>query len=652
MCGIIGYFSKSERTPARAALERAMDAMTHRGPDGRGIWTEGRAGLGFRRLSVIDLKTGDQPMTNEDGTLYLVFNGEIYNFRELRESLEKRGHRFKTKSDTETILHLYEEEGEQCVERLRGMFAFAIHDRNKNTFFLARDRFGKKPLVYSETSSGFYFASEIGALLQLADCSRTVDFAAVDAYLSLNYVPGAHTAWRDITRLPAASTLWVRNGIANKSQRYWQLDWKQSSVTHLSEDEGLDGFRERFEESVKLRMIADVPLGAFLSGGVDSSVTTAAMTRLGGKVKTFCIGFEDPRFDESPYAREIAHRLDTDHHELRVEADSLDALDGLIDNLGEPFADQSLLPTFLLSRFTRQHVTVALSGDGGDEFFAGYKRYRHLAQAGFLKRWGLVGPWLTASRALFRIEQQLNPSRWKLEWPRSSVDRILGLEPLEQYLQLVGCWNQEARSHLWRKKMSGDHPSPPFPGWLRPEQGDPAHDLAMSFVAHAVAGHPDLRGSSQWQAMDVETYLIDDILRKVDTASMACSLECRCPLLDQRVTEFAAGLPGHFKTNRRGQTKIMLKKLYPDLLPSQLFEREKKGFSMPIGKWMRNQWKEIIRSSIEDAWDKGMETCFDRESLRQIWREHLDGRQDHGSRLWAWLVLFRWDQRFKPDWKA
>jgi len=632
MCGIIGYFSKGERVPARATFERAVDGLTHRGPDGRGVWTNGRAGLGFRRLSVIDLKTGDQPMSNEDGTLHLVFNGEIYNFKELRASLENRGHRFKTQSDTETILHLYEENGDQCVGRLRGMFAFAIHDQKQNALFLARDRFGKKPLVYSETSTGFYFASEIGTLLQLSDCSRAVDLLAVDAYLALNYVPGSHTAWREIKRLPAASTQWVRNGVAHEPRCYWRLNWSQSSTAHLSEEEALRGFRERFEESVKLRMIADVPLGAFLSGGVDSSVTTAAMTRLGGKVKTFCIGFDDPRFDELSYAREVALRLDTDHRELRVEADSLDALDGLIDKLGEPFADQSLLPTFLLSKFTRQHVTVALSGDGGDEFFAGYKRYRRLAQAGLLKRWGLVHPWLAASKVLFRIEQAMNPSRRKLEWPRSSVDHILGLEPLEQYLNLVGCWNQKARSHLWRKKVNGD--------------------LAMSSVAHALEDHPRLQGSSRWQALDVETWLIDDILRKVDTASMACSLECRCPFLDQQVAEFAAGLPKNFKVDWRGRNKILLKKLYPNLLPPRLFEREKKGFSMPIGQWMRKQWKEIVRSSIEDVWEQGMETCFDRERLRQVWREHQEGRQDHGSRLWAWLVLFRWNQRFKPAWRV
>ncbi len=629
MCGIIGYFAKGKHIPERTAFERAMDGMAHRGPDGRGIWIQDQVGLGFRRLSVIDLKTGSQPMANEDGSLHLVFNGEIYNFKEIRNRLERKGHCFRTQSDTEVILHLYEEEGEDCVASLRGMFAFAVYDKNKDSLFLARDRFGEKPLVYSETPTGFYFASEMSALLHLADCNREVHPDAIDAYLSLRYVPDAYTTWKNIHRLPAASMMRVRHGIAESSRRYWRLDGSSVSHKNLSEQEALEGFRERFEESVRLRMIADVPVGAFLSGGVDSSMTVAAMKRLGGKVKTFCMGFQESRFDESSYAREIAQRLETDHHEIQVKADSLDALDLLVDRMGEPFADQSLLPTYLLSQFTRQHVTVALSGDGGDEFFGGYKRYAHLKLAALLKSFGMVKPWLAASRCLFWIERQFNPSRRKLNWPRSAVDQILALEPFDQYLHLVECWRDESRKSLQKHKTN---------------------DLAALWLRSMKERHPNLTGSSPWQALDVETYLIDDILRKVDTASMACSLECRCPLLDHSLAEFVVSLPSRFNTSGTKTTKILLKKLYPDLLPPRLFERKKKGFSMPIGQWMRRQWKGVIQESIEGKWSEGMESYFNRKVLQRLWQDHQDEKQDHGERLWTWFVLYRWGLRYKPNW--
>ncbi len=632
MCGIIGYLAKGERTPERVVFDRAVDALTHRGPDRRGAWVEAGVGLGFRRLSIIDLATGDQPMSNEDGNLRIVFNGEIYNFAMLRDHLKAKGHHFQTKSDTETILHLYEEEGERCVDQLRGMFAFAIYDRRKKSLFLARDRFGKKPLVYAETATGFYFASEIGALLQLADVTRVADLPAIHAYLALHYTPGTRTAWRDIRRLPAASLLKVEQGRAGEPDSYWRLDWAQKLYEGISDAEAVETFRHRFEESVALRMVSDVPLGAFLSGGVDSSVTVAAMVQSGAKVKTFCIGFEDPRFDESLHAKEVASRLGTDHYDLPVEADSLASLDLLVDRLGEPFADQSLLPTYRLSQFAHERVTVALSGDGGDELFGGYKRYQHLAHAQLLGRLGLSVPWLLGSRLLFGIEKMVNPSRRKLAWPRSALDRILRLPPREQYLGLVGCWRENDLATLWKRGVDRSLPS--------------------RWIDSAMADHPGLSGLSRWQALDMETYLVDDIMRKVDTASMATSLECRCPLLDHHVAEFAAGLPDRLKIDSAGQTKALLRKAYPDLLPPEMFDRKKKGFSMPIGDWMRNQWKEPVRASVEDGWGGGMGECFDRNAVSRLWREHQEGREDHGERLWAWHVLRKWNEQFKPEWEG
>ncbi len=630
MCGIIGYVSKGEWVPEPKLFQESVDDLSHRGPDDRGVWTGIQAGLGFRRLSIIDLGTGKQPMLNEDGTLVLIFNGEIYNFIDLRDHLESRGHRFKTRSDGETILHLYEDHGEKCVDSLRGMFAFAIYDIPRNTLFLARDRLGKKPLVYTETSTGFFFSSEIAPLLKLADCSRAVSFNAIDAYLSLRYVPAPYTAWNDLRRLPAGSTLMVRDGKPGLPARYWDLDWERTLPDDVTDGDAIHRMRDILEQSVRLRSISEVPLGSFLSGGIDSSVTTAAMKKVNGRVRTFSIGFDDPKFDESSHAIRISRILETDHFEMRVQPDSLDSIDDLVTKMGEPFADQSLIPTHLLSRFTRKHVTVAMSGDGGDELFAGYKRYRHLRRARLLQKYGISKPWRWGSRLLFSLERVVNPSRRTLRWPRSALDVIAGLNPIEQYLSLMGGWRNEDCLMLWKE------PSP--------------NRFAAAWLHNHFSMHRDLNKDVIWQAVDVDTYLPDDILRKVDCASMACSLEVRSPLLDQEFVELAATLPDRLRQGKHGRTKILLRELYPEVLSPTLFDREKKGFSMPIGKWMRSQWFEPIRDSIEGPWSDGMDDTFEREALQHVWREHLSGRQDHGQRLWTWFMLWKWDQKFRPDW--
>ncbi|MDD2710216.1 MAG: asparagine synthase (glutamine-hydrolyzing) [Verrucomicrobiae bacterium] len=631
MCGIIGYFAKGKDTPAPDLFDRTVDALRHRGPDHRGVWSNAQVGLGFRRLSIIDLESGSQPMANENGSLRLVFNGEIYNFQDLRTDLIRKGHRFQTRSDTETILHLYEEEQADCVKRLHGMFAFALYDGRQNSLLLARDRFGKKPLVYTETPAGFFFSSEIPPLLDLAGCPREASIEAIDAYLALRYVPSPLTAWRNVHRLQAASTLAVKNGCPSEVRRYWRLVWTPSPSTGPMEEQTA-AFRQQFEESVRLRLVSDVPLGAFLSGGVDSSVTVAAMTQAGSRVKTFCIGFSDSRFDESPFAREIARRLGTDHHELTVEPDSMEALPSLLTTMGEPFADQSLLPTHAVAAFTRQQVTVALSGDGGDELFAGYKRYHHLGLADFMRRLGLRVPWLGVSRALFGFEQIFNPKRRKLEWPRSALDRLLQIPSDEGFRELMTCWPSANRRQFLKNP--------------------PSLDRSIRFFSEKLASLPHLAPPTLWQALDVETYLTDDILRKVDTASMACSLECRCPFLDHSLAEQAAALPVAARWNLWGGGKTLLKQLYPKQLPSSLFDRPKKGFSMPIGNWMRKQWKPIMEESIEGAWTSGLESAFQRQALRQLWKEHQQGQQDHGERLWAWLTLWKWDEIFRPDWNV
>jgi asparagine synthase (glutamine-hydrolysing) len=635
MCGILGFFSKTDSIPDKDLFSRAIDGLAHRGPDEKGMWIQGPVGLGFRRLSIIDLQGGHQPMESSGGERCIVFNGEIYNHLELRHQLESSGVSFKTRSDTEVILKLYEKEGAESVKRLRGMFAFALYDRAKNALLLARDRLGKKPLLFAETEAGFFFGSEPGPLLKIAALPREVDPAAIGSYLLLRYVPGSHTAWKGVKRLPPATVMWVTNGSSQIPRHYWNLNWT-ANPRPIGDEEAIGRFRELFEESVSLRMISDVPLGGFLSGGIDSSITVAAMARASPKVRTFCIGFEDDRFDESLYAREVSRRLGTEHHELRVAPDSLGILEELLPSLHEPFADQSIIPTFLLSRFARQHVTVALSGDGGDEFLAGYKRYAHLLQAERIADWGLAGAWKFLSRLSYgllkKLNQTKNPAKYLAPWPRSALDRIIGLPSFDQYLELVRCWMPvEIRSQLVKPG------SPVNPGFSQ----DWLHDQFQKYDG--------LRDVSLWQALDVESYLADDILRKVDAASMAASLECRCPLLDHRLVEFMVTLPLSQKI-RKGRTKHLLRQLYPSIFPEGWFDREKKGFSMPVGKWMRKQWKPALDEAIHGAWSGNLENAFQRKYLQYIWQEHLGQRNDHGERLWTWYVLFRWNEMFRPVW--
>jgi asparagine synthase (glutamine-hydrolysing) len=529
---------------------------------------------------------------------------------------------------------LYEEDGDRCVEQLQGMFALAIYDSTRSSLFLARDRFGKKPLFYTETAKGFYFGSEILPLLKLTDLPRQADREAIDAYLTLGYIPTPRTAWSGVQRLPEGHTLWVRSGKGSIPESYWRLSWANSVYEGIREGEVLQGVRERLEESVRMRLVADVPLGAFLSGGIDSSVMVAAMTRVGGRPKTFCIGFDEPRFDETSYAQKVAQHLQTEHYSFVVKPDSLDDIGTLLDSLGEPFGDQSILPTYSLAKWTRGHVTVALSGDGGDEWFGGYKRYQHLTRVEHLHDWHLQTVWKFMSYWGFTFEQFVNPSRRNLQWPRSATDQILGLNVMDGYLHLRGGWDVSQKQRLWKSR--------------------PNHDLAEHSVHDALTHHPGLSGLSRWQALDVETYLADDILRKVDVASMACSLECRCPFLDHHLAEFVAGIPEEYKSvkrfGRHPLSKRLLRNLYPDVLPVELFDREKKGFSMPLGPWIRGAWKDAFEDSIRGTWSPGLESTYERTVLEELWSEHQKGIQDHGQRLWNWWMLYQWDQRFRPQW--
>lgn len=627
MCGILGYLDSGSGA-GPWALAAAVSSLHHRGPDDSGTWCEDGAGLGFVRLSIIDLSpAGHQPMQSPDGRYTIVFNGEIYNFPELRSELEKGGERFVGHSDTEVLLRLYQRLGlDGCLARLRGMFAFAVWDRQTRTLTLARDRLGVKPLVYAETGDGFVFASEIGSLFALApSLSRRVDPTAIDHYLSYQYVPSPRTGFAAIRKLPPAHALVVRDGRIERCFRYWDVDHSQRSALRF--DEAAEKLRELVLEATRLRMVADVPLGAFLSGGVDSSITVAAMARQrSDQVKTYAMGFADERFSELPYARIVAEHLGTEHHEAICQPDAAALLPQLIGKLGEPFADNSILPTFYVAEFARRDVTVALTGDGGDEAFAGYRRHLHLDRVGRLEARGLLPLWRGLRRATAALENSVR--RHKRAFPHAVGDQILTLPPLERFRHLVAYFPEAEKAGLlapgFRALLEEDSLAPLSAAWSRS------------------AGQHDTL--NRWLYVDSQTYLADDILAKVDIASMAVSLECRSPFLDHRVVEFAASLPAAYKLGPNGRGKHLLKEAFADWFPPGFFERKKMGFSAPTGRWLREDLQPMLRdyllgSSTLNAW-------LQPACVSALVDEHLSGRASHAKRLWSLLCLALWVERF------
>lgn len=627
MCGITGYLETSENA---FALEAAVAAMQHRGPDDNGVWREGPLGLGFVRLSIIDLSpAGHQPMVSPDGRYVIVFNGEIYNFPELRERLEARGEAFVGHSDTEILLRLFQRDGfEACLAGLRGMFAFAVWDRQEQRLYLARDRLGVKPLVYAETERGFAFASEIGTLLQLApDLPRRPDYPAIDRFLTYQYVPAPATGFAGILKLPPAHAMVVRAGRIERQFRYWDIDFTRRCS--LPFREAAEALREQIVEATRIRMVADVPLGAFLSGGIDSSITVAAMARLSDRpIKTYAIGFDDERFDELPYARRVAKHLGTEHHEQVCRPDAVDLLPKLIGHLGEPFADNSILPTYYVSRFARQDVTVALTGDGGDEAFAGYRRHHHIRRIEALERLGLLPLWRGARRATLAVEGWGSPSKRGRQFPHTLADQALTLAGAERFRHLVAYFSEAEKAVLF---------SPGF----RARAGDTTlAPLADSW--HKAAGMDPL---NRWLYADTVTYLPDDILAKVDIASMATSLECRSPFLDHKVVEFAASLPSRYKLTMRGRSKHILKEAFADWLPAGFMNRNKMGFSAPTPTWLRTDLAPMMKDTL--LGNPLLAEWFDQGAIRRLIDEHLSGGRSHSKRLWALLCLGVWADRFR-----
>ena len=623
MCGISGVAGSLAYDWAH--LQRMNAALVHRGPDGEGSHWDDGIGLAMRRLAIIDVEGGDQPIYNEDGTVCVVYNGEIYNFLELRPELEARGHRFSTRSDTEVIVHAYEEFGPACVERLWGMFALALWDSRKQLLLLARDRLGKKPLAYYVNhTGGIAFASELNALLQHPDVPREVDPRAIDDYLTYLYVPAPTTAYRDVKKLPPAHRLVWQHGRVTV-EPYWQVRFGEK--VNLSDDEALEQFGSLFRDSVRRRLIADVPLGAFLSGGMDSSSVVAEMAELSaGPVKTFSIGFGERDFDELAYARQVAERFGTEHHELVVEPRALEVLPTLVEHYGEPYADSSAVPSYYVSQLTRKHVTVALNGDGGDELLAGYER--HWA-ARIAARYDTVPRFVR--HGLIRPLIPLLPEPRQRRAFLRRAKRFLAaahLPVLARYLHWVGAYTPAQKAALYTPEyleMLGDHDAG---DWLR----------------QALAPEPRLDPVDAVQRADTLLYLPQDCLTKIDIASMANSLEARSPLLDHRLVEFCASLPSSYKL--RGRTsKWLLRRLMHDRLPPAILTRPKMGFGVPVGDWLHGQLRPLLDDTVlsDRALSRGY---FRPDGVRALVDEHVSRRADRTPHVWALLMLELWFRTF------
>ena len=625
MCGIAGFVHEQEAPSAReraAVLERMCRVIRHRGPDDQGTLITERAALGMRRLSIIDLAGGHQPLANEDGTVSIVFNGEIYNYKELQRELAARGHRFQTNSDTETIVHAYEEYGPACVEHLRGMFAFAIWDERTHKLFLARDRAGKKPLYYALTPRGtLVFGSELKSLLEHPEIERTINPEAVDAYLTFGYVPDPLCILRGVRKLPPAHHLTYAAGRLALMQ-YWDFPFAvEAGAPERRAEDYLEELRALLDEAVRIRLIADVPLGAFLSGGVDSSAVVGLMARHSERpVKTFSIGFNEDSYDELKYARVAAKHFHTEHHEFVVTPDICQLVGELAWHFDEPFADPSALPTYMVSKLAREHVTVALSGDGGDELFAGYTRYLVEQQrAPFERVPGVV------RRNLMRPLSRHLPHG---AWGRNYLHNV-SLDAVERFLDSVSVFTKLTKRALYTSA---------FRAQLK---DDGLASARFRFLASRVkTGEP----LDVLLYLDSKTYLPGDILTKVDRMSMAVSLEARAPLLDHKLIEFVARIPAALKLHN-GETKHIFKRAIADFVPASILHRAKQGFGVPIQQWINERLRTQMHDTLTDARTRAR-GYVEPHYVAQLLAEHERGRRDHAAPLWALYMLELWHRVF------
>jgi len=621
MCGIAGVVSATRESNITEALVRHMcDQIVYRGPDDEGLYVADGAGLGMRRLSIIDLSGGHQPVFNEDRSAWVVFNGEIYNFPELRPELEKRGHRFYTKTDTEVIIHLYEEMGAECVQKLRGMFSLAIYDQTKRKLVLARDRLGKKPLHYALLKDKLYFGSEIKSILAVAPGLAEVNAQGLLEYLYYGYIPDPITVFTGIQKLPPGHLLEFEKGKIHIRQ-YWDLPQYNTHVPK-SEEECLEELEGRLLEATRIRLISDVPLGAFLSGGTDSSTIVALMARASsGPVKTFSIGFTKADFNEAEYARMVARKFGTDHHEMILEPDVVETVEHLTSSLEEPFGDSSMLPTYYVSQMARQHVTVALSGDGGDEIFAGYDRYR-----------------IHSSRRFFEYIP-----KWARKFYRDQVFPRLpnGMQGRGFSYNVTLPWRERYVDGLsFVPAFERDAPllSDDFRQILR--RCDDPQNALLRYFANAPARDP----VSELLYVDTKTYMPADILTKVDRMSMLNSLEVRVPILDYQFVEWVTGLPPQWKL--RGSTqKYILRKLAERVgVPREALNRPKQGFALPLVHWMRNELKDVLMILLEPrTLQRGY---FEADGIRKLMNDHLYGGRVLTGRIWRLLMFELWHRNF------
>jgi asparagine synthase (glutamine-hydrolysing) len=623
VCGIVGQIKPVGDAADRDQLVRMCLALEHRGPDSRGLYVDDNVALGIQRLRVVDLVTGDQPISNEDGSVTVVLNGEIYNFSELRTELLRRGHRLRTTGDTEVIVHLYEELGVRCVERLHGMFAFALWDDRRQRLLLARDRVGKKPLFYSLRDQSLSFASELRALMEDRAIPRDIDPAAVDCYLAYGYVPTPRSIFASVSKLPPASTLVFHDGHA-MVERYWRLDYSRK-LDVRNPRELHEPIREAIREATRRRLVADVPVGAFLSGGIDSSAVVAAMSQLGrGPVRTFSIGFEESAYDELPYARRVAELFSTDHQEFVVRPDAISLAPKIARHYGEPFADSSAIPCFCLAEVTRRHVTVALNGDGGDESFAGYTRYVSNRLANRLQ--ALPRP-LRRAVAIAADRPQRGeitsiPNRAR------RLGRSLTLDPPERYARYLAYFDEHQRTALYSRDF-------------RAAVGES--------TAQSVIGEPWDASSGQeivdvMLDVDVKTYLPDDLITKIDIATMAHALEARSPLLDHELMQFAASIPSRLKVSQHHK-KWILREALREWLPPDILDRAKRGFEVPIDHWFHKELRDHAQDVLLDPGALGRGYFRTDEVTATIDRQSVGTYADAG-RLWALFMLELWHREF------
>jgi asparagine synthase (glutamine-hydrolysing) len=626
MCGIAGIVTADGSAPDLGLLRAMTDAIAHRGPDGEGHISIPGCGLGHRRLSIIDLEGGIQPMTDDREDCWVAFNGEIYNFLELRQVLEARGHRFRTRSDTEVIVHLFRDRGAAAIPDLRGMFAIAAWDVRARRLLLARDRAGKKPVYWFQDAKGLYFASEIKALLRLPNCPDRVDPQALDLYLAYEAIPGSGTIFSGVRRLPPASTLTWSPGTEPRVETYWEADWHHK--TTMSYEDARRRLRELIVDATRARLIADVPLGAFLSGGVDSSAVVSAMAECSsGPVRTFSIGFPEQGFDETRYARMVAQKFGTTHEEFVVEPHAVEILPKLAWHYDQPFSDPSALPTYYVSQMTRRRVTVALNGDGGDEVFGGYERHRALLACALFQSVTTPG-----MRELSdRISRALP----------GSAEGGSGLGKLRFFAAAARGGLEQFNLRLFNHRQfeaaeRGAMYSADFASRVEPSFAE--HQFLELMATSLEKAGPDIVDRALWA--DARMYLPDTLLVKVDIAAMSVALEARSPLLDTAVVEFAASLPREWKVTARENKKI-LKEAHAGILPHEVLYRPKMGFSMPVAQWLRHDLHAYLKDMLLDTRSLGR-GYFRRGAIERLIEDHRSGRRNNASRLWALLMLEHW----------